>query len=123
MADKPWRPEEDDTLLDLWLFGYGLGTISTRLNRSTESVRNRVWKIASGYEAHRSYHPIKRVPRGGALTQRDIEILEWGLYGEGQHRDVPVDAAHVARVLARDVLAVNTYIESKDTPAQGFGLS
>jgi hypothetical protein len=92
------------------------------MDRTDEAIRTRIQKLATGYESCRQYQPGVRRPRGGVLTAREIELLEWGLYGMGETRAEPVDAAHLARILMRPIEDVQKYITSKGSPAKGFGI-
>lgn len=124
-----WTQEEHDHLLNLWLSGRGLRFISQTLgtNRPEESLDNRVWKLATAYGPCARYEPgPTREVIEGPLTRREIKVIEWGLYGEGQKfvpkRKVLADVYHIASVLNRPVETVQDYCDGKKRPGRGFGL-
>ena len=120
-----WTQQEDDHLLDLYFAGHGLKTIAVNLQRPLETIENRVWKLATGYRKCGRYQPVDRLkPRRTQLSRREIEVLQLGLFGEGQSitndRRVPVDAEHMARVLNRSLAAVQRYIDKRKPQTKGF---
>src|SRR5688572_20201196 len=44
-----WSDLDDDLLLDLWLQGRGIKTIAKIMDRPMETIKNRGWKLATGY--------------------------------------------------------------------------
>lgn len=124
-----WAQEEHDELLNLWLDGRGLQFISDTLgtNRPVESIENRVWKLATGYGPCSRYDPgPTRITKDGPLTRREIKVIEWGLYGEGQSlvkkRKAKVSILHIVSILNRDIETIQAYCDSKKPAGKGFGL-
>lgn len=122
---KNWTDGEIDILLDMWLEGRGIKVIAHTLERPIETVKNKIWKLATGYQNNRLYLPGERSSRGtGLLTRREREICEWGLYGDGQKisgdRTVRVDKVYIARILNRPIKIIQRYIDSRTPTSEGF---
>lgn len=122
-----WTQQDNDQLLDLYLAGYGLKTISTQIQRSISTLKNHIWKLATGYGKNRQYVPLYRKdPRRDSFhyTRRELEVLELGLFGEGQRatteRPILVDVAHIANVLNCQQSQVQKYVNKRKPQTEGF---
>jgi len=126
---KDWSPAEVDKLLDLYLYGRGLKAIAVTLGRPVATVKNKVWKLATGYRRNATYTPSSDrefPPRTNPppLNRREIKVIELGLLGEGQvtskDRTKVVSVEQIARVLNRTVETVQAYVDKKKPTSGGF---
>jgi hypothetical protein len=122
---QDWSRAEHDQLLDWWIAGRGIGWIADKMDRPPETIKNMVWKLATGYKRCRHYKRpdhMQRQSHNGGLTRRERQIIEWGLFGQGQKRDPAVDCDHIAEVLNRPVEVIKRYVSDKTQQGEGFGL-
>lgn len=126
---KDWSPAEVDKLLDLYLYGRGLKAIAVILGRPVATIKNKVWKLATGYRKDRVYIPTQArqypsLTNPPPLNRREIKVIELGLLGEGQtvtkDRTCVVSVSHIARILNRTTVSVETYVNRKKPTTGGF---
>lgn len=119
-AGEDWSQEQNDHLLDLWLANRGIAMISKILSRPPDTIKKQVWKLATAYRPHQDYTPgPTRQKRSGPLSKREMQIVDWGMKGEGQKRKPPVTWEHIARVLNRE-LDYGMSLICKRTSRKGF---
>lgn len=125
---RDWTQLETDTLLDLYFEGRGLQVIALKLQRPMLTVKNKVWKVATGYRGDKNYQPLYRndpkSTQAHKLSRREVQVLEMGLFGAGQQiteeRLLHVDVDHMARVINRPVAVVQRYVDFKKPQMEGF---
>jgi hypothetical protein len=115
---RPWSGEDDDRLLMLWIDEHqGERYVAEQLGRPIETVRNRVWKLATGYQSCRDYEPgelRQRNPkRKVPFSRREKQIIELGLRGEGGKRRNAVDLQFIANLLWRSLTDILTYEDNR----------
>jgi len=125
-----WTPEEVGLLLDMYLSGRGLHAMAEKLQRPLSTLRNKVWKIATGYRKEGTYD-FSQIPRQlparqheTPLSKREKEVLEMGLYGDGQKagkdREQAMTKERMASILGRPVSVVEQYVVQKRPVTEGF---
>ena len=129
--NRPWTGSEVEVLLDMYLTGKGLHNIAQTLGRPVTTVKNKVWKLASGYAQNMTCplsdgsKPTDEIKDDMApLNRREIQVLEIGLFGDGQRitrdRPVPMTQERMADVLGRSLSVVQDYVKKKRPVTEGF---